>query len=74
MSNCESNDRHYSGLLVEYVELKPFKGSYEAPADESVIRYPVKKISKSSVTIDFMDSPVFQMDIIPTNAAIPITR
>jgi hypothetical protein len=30
MSNCESNDNHYSGLLVEYVELKPFKGVYGA--------------------------------------------
>lgn len=29
MSNCESDESHYSGLLVEYVELRPFEGYYE---------------------------------------------
>ncbi|KAG0224104.1 hypothetical protein BGX31_008191 [Mortierella sp. GBA43] len=75
MSNCESMDCTYSGLLVDFIELRPLSEDHECLESSDAMKHIVKKASTPKFTIDAMKSPVFKNDKnpeIPSN--LPIKR
>ncbi|KAI8351693.1 hypothetical protein B0O80DRAFT_111232 [Mortierella sp. GBAus27b] len=76
MSNSETIDCTYSGLQVDFVELRPFAGKNDCNETSEVRKHIVKNVTTSKFTLNYMDSPVFDgvspEDELPST--IPIKR